>query len=298
MGVQGKFFSRRGRRLRLRGVTYGPFAPNSAGQPFPKLQRVVDDFNRMRLAGVNSVRTYHVPPEWLLDLADEYEVGVFLDLPWPKHLCFLDSRELLGHVIQLGQIEDWAFGITRADRAPKMSCAALEKVFRVASAALLARTPRVSVVVCSYNGGKTLEQCLRSLQALDYPDYEVIVVDDGSTDDTGEILARFPEVRAVRQSNQGLSFARNVGLRLATGEVVAYTDSDCYADPDWLTLLVDQLERTGAAAVDGPNLSPEDGCWPVAWRRHRVSRPTCWSATRSPNTFPAATSPSAARYWK
>ena len=54
----------------------------------------------------------------------------------------------------------------------------------------------MSVVVCTYNGGRTLDQCLRSLGALDYPDYEVIVVDDGSTDDTPEILGRFPDVRA------------------------------------------------------------------------------------------------------
>ena len=58
--------------------------------------------------------------------------------------------------------------------------------------ALLAETPRVSVVVCSYNGGRTLDQCLRSLRDLDYPDYEVIVVDDGSTDDTRAIARAFP----------------------------------------------------------------------------------------------------------
>src|SRR5262249_9937599 len=96
-------------------------------------------------------------------------------------------------------------------------------------------------------------------QRLDYPDYEVIVVDDGSTDQTGEILARFPQVQAVRQSNKGLGFARNVGLRRATGAIVAYIDSDCFADPDWLALLVEQLQHSGAAAVGGPNLTPDDG---------------------------------------
>ena len=92
-----------------------------------------------------------------------------------------------------------------------------------------------------------------------YPRYEVIVVDDGSTDDTPEILARFPEVRSIRQPNQGLSVARNVGLQAATGDIIAYTDSDCFADRHWLTHLVYQLERSGAAAVGGPNLTPEDG---------------------------------------
>jgi GT2 family glycosyltransferase len=84
-------------------------------------------------------------------------------------------------------------------------------------------------------------------------------VDDGSTDETRAILARYPAVRAIHQPNHGLSFARNVGLHHATGAIVAYTDADCYADPDWLTLLVAQLQRSGAAAVGGPNLSPPDG---------------------------------------
>jgi glycosyltransferase involved in cell wall biosynthesis len=58
---------------------------------------------------------------------------------------------------------------------------------------------------------------------------------------------------------QGLSAARNAGLAAATGEIVAYTDSDCFAEGDWLTLLVAQLLRSRAAAVGGPNLLPEDG---------------------------------------
>ncbi len=156
-------------------------------------------------------------------------------------------------------IQDWAFGITHADRSPKAAYHALRDVFDCTPAALLQEKPRVSVVVCSYNGGATLDQCLRSLLALDYPDYEIIVVDDGSTDNTPDILARFPTVRALRQENLGLSAARNVGLRAATGSIIAYTDADCFADPDWISHLVYQLERSSAAAVGGPNLTPQDG---------------------------------------
>src|SRR5205814_7813928 len=136
-----------------------------------------------------------------------------------------------------GPIEDWAFGITRADRTPKRSFQVLRQVFECEPAELLPAAPPVSVVVCTYNGGRTLDQCLRSLRALNYPDHEVIVVDDGSTDDTRAILGRFPEVRAIHQSNQGLSVARNVGLQAATGSIVAYTDADCLADRDWPTHL-------------------------------------------------------------
>ncbi len=85
------------------------------------------------------------------------------------------------------------------------------------------------------------------------------MVDDGSTDDTRSVVARYPEVRAIRQENLGLSAARNVGLQASTGQIIAYIDSDCFADADWLTFLVDQLERTGAAAVGGPNVTPPGG---------------------------------------
>src|SRR5262245_34672552 len=90
--VDGKFFARGGRRLRVQGVTYGPFAPAADGEPFPPPARAAEDFALMAAAGINAIRTYHPPPEWLLRLADECDVAVFVDVPWPKHLCFLDSR--------------------------------------------------------------------------------------------------------------------------------------------------------------------------------------------------------------
>src|SRR5262249_47826597 len=106
------------------------------------------------------------------------------------------------------QVENWAFGMTHADRSPKASYKAVRAVFEASPAQLLAETPRVSVVICAYNGGQTLKQCLCSLQALDYPDYEIIVVDDGSTDNTRELVRLFPDVRTIHQPNRGLSYAR------------------------------------------------------------------------------------------
>jgi GT2 family glycosyltransferase len=423
--VDGRFFARGAERLRVQGVTYGPFPPDPDGHQFPTPKQVTEDFTRMRDIGVNAVRTYHVPPDWFLHLADDVGIAVFVDVPWPKHLCFLDSHRgqaaartavaraakltqahagvlalsigneiptdvvrwhgprrverflaeladvakqndpgrlvtyasfppteylelpfldfatfnvylhdreafhrylvrlqnlvgdrplLLGELgmdtIRHGETEqadflaghlaearlmglagafvfswtdewytgghpitDWAFGITRADRSPKPAFHALRELFDAQPAGLLETAPKVSVVVCSYNGGRTLDQCLKSLERLDYPDYEVIVVDDGSTDDTQDVLACFPCVRVIRQGNMGLSVARNVGLAAATGEMVAYTDSDCFADPDWLTHLVQQLQRSGAAGVGGPNLAPEDG-WLAACVAASPGQPT------------------------
>src|SRR5207244_2296104 len=98
--------------------------------------------------------------------------------------------------------------------------------------------PRVSVVVCAYNAADTIGDCLDSLSALTYPDAEIIVVNDGSRDATGEIARRYPAVRLIEVANGGLSAARNIGLQHATGEIVAYTDADVRVDPDWLTYLV------------------------------------------------------------
>ena len=133
---------------------------------------------------------------------------------------------------------------------------------RCASAAsALPKTPFVSVIVCSYNGGKTLAACLESLGKINYPAYEVILVDDGSTDNTPEIAARFPKIRYIRQDNHGLSHARNAGAAAAKGEVLAYTDSDCMADPDWLYYLIGTLVSGDYAGVGGPNVSPPAENW-------------------------------------
>ncbi len=422
--VDGKYLARGGVKRVPRGVTYGPFPPNPAGEPFPAPQQVRADFKLMLQAGIDCVRTYWVPPDWFFDLAQDCGIGVFVDIPWSKHLCFLDSSRarsearqavrraaevgrrftsVLGYSIgneipadvirwhgadrvsaflgtlaaevkqtdpaglvtyanfppteyldlsfldfatfnvylhdletfhryllrlqnivgdkplvlgELGMdtlrhgdeaqatfleghlreavllglagtfvfswtdvwhtgghlIDDWAFGITRADRSAKPAYRAIASL-PTAPADMLPHCPRVSVVVCCYNGGRTLAQCLESLQQLRYPNYEVILVDDGSTDDTAAIAARFPDVIAIHQENKGLSESRNVGLRAATGGIIAYTDADCFADPDWLSHLVHQLDRTKADAVGGPNISPDDG-WLAACVNASPGQPT------------------------
>ena len=107
----------------------------------------------------------------------------------------------------------------------------------------------------------TLAACLESLGKLNYPAYEVILVDDGSTDDTADMAAQFPKVRYIHQTNHGLSHARNTGAAAAKGEVFAYTDSDCMADADWLYYLIGTLVSGDYAGVGGPNVSPPAQNW-------------------------------------
>jgi glycosyltransferase involved in cell wall biosynthesis len=163
------------------------------------------------------------------------------------------------------EITGWAFGIVTRERQPKKSFFLLRDKLGQDNAELphrpLPSYPFVSVIVCSYNGAKTLTECLESLGHLDYPHYEVILVDDGSTDNTREIAARFPDVRYVYQTNHGLSHARNHGAALAKGDVFAYTDSDCMADPEWLYYLMSTLLGGNFAGVGGPNVSPPAQNW-------------------------------------
>ncbi len=123
---------------------------------------------------------------------------------------------------------------------------------------VLRQPPMVSVVICAYNAERTMEACLESLRKLDYPNYEVVVVDDGSRDRTAEISARFPEFRLIRQPNKGLSVARNVGMQAARGEIIAYTDSDCVVDSHWLRFMVGAMTANGFDACGGPNYAPHE----------------------------------------
>jgi O-antigen biosynthesis protein len=410
----GKFFRLGSDKFYVRGVTYGPFAPNSEGEPLPSRQQSRRDFELMRELGANCLRIYHVPPPWFLDLAQEMGLKIFLDVAWPKNLTFVGDKDVTGQAqeavrkaaaacgnhpaifaisvvneipsdivrfvgrnnieqfvddliaivkseapdclatfanyptteyvnarsvdfvcfnvylhdsavfrnylarlqniagdkpLMLGeygidtfrehtpekqaeilaahvhsvfeeglvgtfifsftddwyrhgyQIEDWAFGVTARDRSLKPAFQAVRDVFRKVPQTAEVKLPMCSVVICSYNGAETVESCLKSMQRLRYPSYEIIFVDDGSTDNTQEILKNFPNVRNIRQKNQGLSAARNVGMNAALGEVVVYTDSDCEADEDWLYYLALSLVRSGHAGMGGPNLIPDEGSW-------------------------------------
>ncbi len=153
------------------------------------------------------------------------------------------------------QIADWDFGLTDRRRRPKPALAAVQAAWAAAPVALPAAPPLVSVVVCTYNGQRTLGETCSAIRALEYPRAELIVVDDGSTDASAEI-ARAHGLRVISTDNRGLSSARNTGVHAATGEIVAYLDDDAAPDPHWLHHVVDAFERDPSfVAVGGPNLA-------------------------------------------
>jgi len=153
------------------------------------------------------------------------------------------------------QVEDWAFGITDLDRNPKPAAHVVRKAFHETPFAPAADWPKISVVVCSYNGARTLRQCLDALVSLDYPNYEVILVNDGSTDDTLAIAQDYP-IRLINQPNMGLSAARNVGLAASNGSIVAYLDDDAFPHRYWLRYLAAAFDRSTHVGIGGPNLPP------------------------------------------
>ena len=330
--VEGKFLWAGGQKLFVKGVTYGPFRPGSDGE-YGSPAAVQLDFCRIAATGFNAVRTYTVPPRWVLDTAARHGLRVMVGLPWEQHIAFLDDasrmrqiehdvrakvRQCAGHpavlcyavgneipasivrwsgrqpverfierlyqavkeedpeglvtyvnyptteylelpfldfvafnvyleseeqlraylarlqvlsgerpllLAEVGldsrrngteaqaetldwqircafsagsvgsfvfawtdewhrggqEIEDWDFGLTGRDREPKPALFAAEAALHGAAMQPQPWWPRSSVIVCSYNGERTIEDSCRGLRELNYSDFEVIVVDDGST---------------------------------------------------------------------------------------------------------------------
>lgn len=113
----------------------------------------------------------------------------------------------------------------------------------------------ISVIVPVFNVAGYLPQCVDSILSQDYGNLEVILIDDGSTDGSGEICDRYAaldsRVRVIHQKNGGAAAAKNAGLRLATGEYLAFADSDDYLEPGAYGFLMKVLLENGADAVQG-----------------------------------------------
>ncbi len=395
--VRGKFFFAGDEKVPLRGVTYGPFAPDAEGYRYPPPEVAARDLALITELGANCLRLFTPPPRWLLDMAAERNLWVLVGIPWAEHVCFLDSeeitdvvrrtvsevveacrnhpavgaflvgneippdivrwygpqriagflRELVGMIksveptalvgyanfpsteyletdftdflafnvylhsepefrrylsrlhslagdrplvltefgidsfregeivqaatlswqvrtaLEMGvagtvvfsftdewhtggcDIANWAFGLVDRERRRKPAFQAVQRWYAAPGLPALAEYPKVSVVICAFNAEPTMQACLTSLQNLKYPAFEVIVVDDGSTDRTGKIADSFEGIHVIHQENKGLSAARNVGIAASLGEIVAFT-------------LVATFLHTGLPAVCGPNLPPPE----------------------------------------
>ncbi len=116
-----------------------------------------------------------------------------------------------------------------------------------------AAPPSVTVIVPTKDRADELDDCLTALFALDYPGerLEVIVVDDGSTDGTAGVAHRHPCVYLANDRNRGQSYSRNAGARIASGEILAFIDSDCVPSVEWLSDLVPFFSWSKIAAVGG-----------------------------------------------
>ena len=111
-------------------------------------------------------------------------------------------------------------------------------------------SPRVSIIIGAYLARATIGRCLESLRAQTYRDFEVIVVDSSPDDDTARIVSRFAEVRFERSATRLYPHqARNRGIALARGELLASLDADVYARPEWLATLVAEYDRSGEVII-------------------------------------------------
>ncbi len=110
---------------------------------------------------------------------------------------------------------------------------------------------KISVVIPAYNEEESLANTLKAVLAQDYGDFEVIVVNNASTDRTAEVAAAFP-VKVVFEARKGLLWAREAGRQAASGGIIANIDADCLPSPDWLSHAAAHFADDAVAAVTGP----------------------------------------------
>jgi glycosyltransferase involved in cell wall biosynthesis len=184
--------------------------------------------------------------EWQLRTVDEVGCAGATVFSWTDE-WMVDGTPVTG----------WGFGVTDERRRPKPAHDVVTAWGRCSVAELRDEWPTVSVVVCAYNEETTLGECLDSLMACPYPDLDVVVCDDGSTDATAEVARRYP-FRLLELEHGGLSRARNAGLAAARGDIVAYLDADAACHREWPFHLALSMEDRGIVATGGPNLPVDD----------------------------------------
>ncbi|WP_051556447.1 glycosyltransferase family 2 protein [Alkalihalobacterium bogoriense] len=170
----------------------------------------------------------------------------------------------------------------------------------------------VSIIVPAYNVEKYIEKCLSSILEQTYTNIEVIVVDDGSTDKTGQLIDNVSQqdnrVRIIHKENAGVSAARNSGIEISTGEYLVFVDGDDYIAPDYVEYMLSLIENTGSEfclskrcyTKSGEKqteseyiekLQPEDatalllspdvivGCWNKIFKRSLIVNNNIWFST-------------------
>ncbi|HIE14850.1 TPA: glycosyltransferase [Candidatus Bathyarchaeota archaeon] len=116
---------------------------------------------------------------------------------------------------------------------------------------------KVSIVVPVYNAERTIEKCLESLIKQSFPDYEIIIVDNGSNDGSFALIEEFikahpkKKIRLIKEEKKGPSNARNRGIKDSSGDIVAFTDSDCVTDRKWLEDIIKAFDNEEIGAVAG-----------------------------------------------
>ena len=136
----------------------------------------------------------------------------------------------------------------------------------------LKRTPMISMIMPVYNVEAYMDQCLESVEAQTFTDFELILINDGSTDRSGEVCRRWRDkdarIRLIETENKGVSAARNRGIEEAGGRYLAFVDPDDWLDKDYLRKLYEEAERSGADYT-------ECDLWRVNGRNGSMIRRSC-----------------------
>ncbi len=156
---------------------------------------------------------------------------------------------------------DWDFGLLDRSGNPKPALSFYQKI----TPKQFSSQEKISLIICSRNGRLRLPACLDAVKMLDDGNYEVIVVDDGSSDGTADWLRQHATfAKIIELPASGLSAARNAGALAASGEILAFTDDDCRPDRLWLHGLREKFSQGGWHAIGGPNLPPDPESWSQA----------------------------------